>query len=114
MLLQANIKIASLEKSNQDIINQNDVIIAETEYLQYETRVNQMTNILSRLSITDQERKKLLQTLVNSDLTIEFIEETYQPIITTTKKNNISIVETKLPQKSTPTADKTKEFSYYT
>jgi hypothetical protein len=102
-LEESKIKIASLEKANETIINQNDLTIAETEYLQYEMRIEQIASILSTLNITDKERSKLLQTLANSDLTIEFIAETYAPIT----KKNIQI-GTKLPQKSIPD----KELSY--
>ena len=95
-LEQANARINSLTKANEDIINKNDVTLAETELLEYQTRVDKITNILARINnISEQERNKLLQTLINSDLSIEFIEETYRPIVT--KKSNI---ETKLPQKN--------------
>ena len=105
-LEEANNKIISLTKANEDIITKNEISLAETEYIESETRTKQIESILSRLNLTEQERNKLLQTLVNSDLSIEFIEETYQPI---TKKT--ITVGTKLPQKSLP--DKTKDFSYY-
>jgi len=105
-LEEANNKIISLTKANEDIINQNDITLAETEYLQYQTRIEQITRTLARLNLPEQERNKLQQILVKSDLSIEFIEETYRPI--TNKKNTI---ETKLPQKSVAN----KEFSsYYT
>jgi hypothetical protein len=105
-LEEANNRIISLTKANHDIINQTELVVAETEYLQYQTRKEKIVNILSRLNITDKERRKLLETLLKSDLSIEFIEETYSPIMT---KKNIQI-GTKLPQKSIPD----KEFSYYT
>jgi DNA primase catalytic subunit len=106
-LEEANARILSLENENQDIINQTDLIVAETEYTQLETRSLQIKSILSRLNITQQERNKLLQTLVNSDLTVDVIAETYAPI--SYKKNKF---ETKLPQKSSP--DRSKQVSYYT
>jgi hypothetical protein len=106
-LQEANARILSLEKENQNIINQTDLIVAETEYTESETRTIQIKNILSRLNMKEQERNKLLQTLVNSDLTVEFIAETYAPI--SYKKNNF---ETKLPQRSI--GERNKEFSYYT
>jgi hypothetical protein len=111
-LEQANNKIISLEKANEDIINKNEITLAETEYIESEVRSIQIENILSRINnITDQERNKLQQTLVNSDLSVDFIEDTYKRI-SKTKKNNINRVaaETKLPQKSIP--DKAKDFSY--
>jgi hypothetical protein len=95
-LEEANNKIISLQKANEDIINKNEIIIAETEYSECQIRTEQVTSILSRLNLTDKERSKLLQILVKSDLSIDFIQETYSPI----SKKNISIVETKLPQKS--------------
>jgi hypothetical protein len=49
--------------------------------------MKKIANILSALSITDEKRNHLLETLVNSDLSIEDIKETYDPIITN-KKNN--------------------------
>jgi hypothetical protein len=79
-LQDANNKIISLTKANEDIINKNEITLAETEYLEYQTRTVQIKSILSRLNITEQERNKLLQTLVNSDLSIEFIQETYAHI----------------------------------
>jgi hypothetical protein len=106
-LQDANNRILTLTKANEDIIKDNDITLAETEYLQYEMRIEQIASILSTLNITDKERSKLLQTLANSDLTIEFIAETYAPI---TKKN--IIIETKLPQKSI--SDKIKDLSYLT
>ena len=102
---EANNKIASLTKEKEDIINRNEITIAETEYIESETRIEQIASILSRLNLREQERRKLQQTLVNSDLSIEFIQETYEPIT----KKNIQI-GTKLPQRSIP--DKTKDFSY--
>src|SRR5688572_25065402 len=102
----ANNQIVSLTKEKEDIINKNEITIAETEYIESETRTQQIASILSRLNLTEQERNKLLQTLVNSDLSIEFIQTTYEPI---TKKN--ITVGTKLPQKSIP--DRSKDLSYY-
>jgi hypothetical protein len=112
-LEQANARVLSLQKANQDIINKNEITLAETEYTEFQVRTEQITSILARLNLPEQERIKLQQILVNSDLSIEFIEETYRPI---SKKNNINnnriAAETKLPQKSVPIKD--KEFSYYT
>jgi hypothetical protein len=112
-LEQANARVLSLQKANQDIINKSEITLAETEYIESQVRSIQIENILSKINnITDQERNKLQQTLVNSDLSVEFIEDTYRRI---SKKNNINnnrIVETKLPQNSVPLKD--NDFSYVT
>jgi hypothetical protein len=95
----------SLTKENERIIKQTEITLAEIEQVEFEMRIEKIKNILSALSITNEERGKLLETLVNSDLSVEFIAETYAPI---TKKN--IIVETKLPQKSIP--DRSKDLTY--
>ncbi len=105
-LEEANARVLSLTKEKEDIINKNEIAIAESEYTESQTRTKQIESILSKTNITGQEQKKLLQTLVNSDLTVDFIAETYAPI--SYKKNNF---ETKLPQKSI--ADRSKDLSYY-
>lgn len=104
-LEEVNNKIHTLTKKNEDMINKNEISLAEIEYVEFQIRIDKIANILSRLNLSEQERSKLQQTLVNSDLAIEFIEETYAPI---SKKN---IFETKLPQKSI--ADRSNELSYY-
>jgi hypothetical protein len=110
-LKQANARVLSLQKANEDITNKNDIVMAETEYIESQVRSIQIENILSRINnITDQEHSKLLQTLVKSDLTIEFIEKTYESISKKNIVNNKRIVETKLPQNSVPLKD--KDFSY--
>jgi len=92
-------KAQSLKKVNERIKEENKSIITNIEKLQSEIRIEKIANILSALSFkTDEERQKLLQTLVNSDLSIDFIRETYEPIKTNKKKQ----YETKLPQKSIP------------
>jgi len=92
-------KADSLSKINERKIEENKSIITNIEKLQSEIRIEKIANILSALTFkTDEERSKLLQTLVNSDLSIDFIRETYEPF----KKNNINKGETKLPQKSVP------------
>ena len=94
---EANNKIILLTKTNEDTINQNDITLAETERLESDIRVLKIKSILDATTLTDAEKQKQLQVLPRSSLSIEFIQETYQPI---TKKNDISKVETKLPQKS--------------
>jgi len=109
-LEQTKAQITSLEQANETIINQNDITLAETERLEADIRVLKIKNILDATTLSHAQKEEQLQILPRSNLSVEFIEETYKPI---TKKNNvISTVGTKLPQKNIP--DKTKDFSYYT
>ena len=77
-------KITSLEKANEDIINQNEVTQAEIELLESETRKEQIKSILFATTLSNEEIERQLEVLPRSGLSIEFIASTYEPI---TKKN---------------------------
>jgi hypothetical protein len=108
-LEETKAKIATLEKANETIINQNYITLAETERLESEIRVLKIKSILDATTLSDTEKEKQLEVLPRSSLPIEFIQSTYEPI---TKKNisKVGTASTKLPQKSVPIKD--KDFSY--
>jgi hypothetical protein len=109
-LEEANNNIITLTKTNEDIINKNEITNAEVEKLESDIRVLKIKSILDATTLTDAEKEEQLQVLPRSSLSIDFIQSTYERI-TKTKKNNINrIVETKLPQKSI--IEKNKDFSY--
>jgi len=88
----------ALIQSNNRIREETKSIAADIEKLQLEIRTQKILNILSAVPLTDEKRKELLQSLVNGNLTIDTIRESYEPL--TNKKNDIK--GTKLPQRSTP------------
>jgi hypothetical protein len=97
----------SLTKENERIMKENEVTLAEIEVLEQDIRVQRIENILITVPFrSEQARSEVLKSLVNSNLSIKDIEDTYS-----TLKKTIPTVGTKLPQKSIP--DKNKEFSYY-
>jgi len=72
----------------------------EKQALEAQVRELQVKNILSVVPFeTEEKRTKVLQGLVNSNVTIDFIRETYEPFIK--QQNKSSSKETKLPQKPT-------------
>ena len=74
----------------------------EKQALEAQVRELQVKNILSVVPFeTEEKRTKVLQGLVNSNVTIDFIRETYEPFIKQNNQNKSSSKETKLPQKST-------------
>jgi chromosome segregation ATPase len=88
----------ALTKENERIREETKSITTNIQKLQSEIRTQKITNILSGLTLTDERKQKLLETLVNSNLDIDTIKETYEPL----KKNDSKNKETKLPQKSIP------------
>jgi hypothetical protein len=82
----------SLKQANSDLSNKL-VLLAKG------IRTEKIGNILSNVPFkTDDERQKVLQSLVNSNLSLNDIESTYQPFLT---KSATIQTTTKLPQKST-------------
>lgn len=87
--------ISGLKQGNEDLTNR----VAAIEKA---SRTEKIANVLSAVTFkTDEERNKRLDTLVNSNLEIDAIKETYEPLISATK----SAAVTRLPQKNASSDD---------
>lgn len=110
--LQEQLKQANEEiKSLKSLTNEKDTVISQLKQgnedltnrvgtIEKEIRTKEIANVLSAVTFkTDEERSKRLETLVNSNLAIDAIRETYEPLISAQSTKSASI-STKLPQKS--------------
>ena len=85
------IVISDREKQKQELLK-----------LEAENRQLKVAGILAMVPFkTEEKRTIVLEGLVNSNVTIDFIRETYEPFIKQNNQNKSSSKETKLPQKST-------------
>jgi uncharacterized coiled-coil DUF342 family protein len=99
------LKSLSTEKDNviSGLKEQNENITNRVASIEKEIRTKDVANILSAMTFkTDEDRSKRLETLVNSNLTIDSIKETYEPLVSASQ---IKQAKTSLPQKSTPSEE---------
>jgi len=94
------LKSLSSEKDNviSGLKEQNENITNRVASIEKEIRTKDVANILSAMTFkTDEDRSKRLETLVNSNLTIDSIKETYEPLVSASQ---VKSAKTSLPQKS--------------
>ncbi len=108
-LKQSNEELKNENKNLKDLTTQKETVISElkqgnedlksrVDIIEKENRTKEIANVLSAVTFkTDEDRTKRLEFLVGTNLPIDVIKETYEPLV---GLNATKSASTKLPQRN--------------